>query len=120
MSDGGGKDKEQEAGTEIERVFQCHKIIYLLKIIPCSPVGTHTQTPPQPSVLSLSISIKETSLFIVSWQAERAGRVAIVCKEAQCWRRGSEMVDGGVSTGFQRRCGDLEKGRFIPPFPLRV
>jgi len=97
MSDGGkregtrGRDRDRESISVSQDYF-------LLKIIPCFPVGTHTQTPPQPSVLSLSISIKETSLFIVSWQAERAGRGAIVCKEAQCW-----SVDGGGDYRFERR-----------------
>lgn len=77
-----GRDKDRESVSVSQDYF-------LLKIIPCSPVGTHTQTLPQPSVLSLSISIKETSLFIVSWQAERAGQGVSVCKEARRWR-GSE------------------------------
>jgi len=41
----GEKEKEQEAGTEIERVFQCHKIIFIENnpMFPCW--YSHTNTP---------------------------------------------------------------------------
>lgn len=43
---GGKKEAGPEAGTEREREeFQLSQD-YLLKIIPCTPVATHTQTPP--------------------------------------------------------------------------
>lgn len=69
-------------GRDRDRVFQCHKIIFIENNPMFSPVGTHTQTPPQPSVLSLGISINETSLLVVSWQAERVGWGVKVCEEA--------------------------------------
>lgn len=91
-------------GRERDGEFQCHKINLLKKIIPCSPVATHTQTLPRPSVLSLNISIQETSLFLVSWQVERVGLGAKVCEETTAF--GEE--GGGVSRwcgkyGFERR-----------------
>lgn len=85
MGGKGGGTRRRDRDGESVSVPQDY---FLLKIIPCSPVGTHTQTPPQPSVLSLSISIKETSLFVVSWQAERAGWGANVCKEAMALDKG--------------------------------
>lgn len=89
-------------GRDRDRERECFSAtrLFLLKIIPCSPVGTHTQTPPQLSVLSPSLSMNETSLFVVSWQAERACRGAKVCKEVAVLEEG-ESVDGGGKRSFE-------------------
>lgn len=104
----------------MDRDRECFSVtrLFLLKIIPCFPVGTHTQTSPQPTVLSLSISIKETSLFVVSWQVESVGWGASVCKKATVLEK-RDGVDGGESMGLNGG-RDLERGRFTPPCPLRV
>lgn len=45
MSDGEEKEEDQEAGTEIEREFPCHKIIFIENnpMFPCW--YSHTDTP---------------------------------------------------------------------------
>jgi len=45
MSDGEEKQKEQEAGTEIERVFQYHKIIFIENNPMFPRWYSHTNTP---------------------------------------------------------------------------
>lgn len=114
------KEQEQEAG-EVE-CFNATRLFLLLKIIPCSFAGTHTQTPPPPSVLSSSISINETSLYVMCRQMKRAGWGwgANVCKEATALEKGR----GVRRCWSQCRCltggKDFERGGFTPPCPLRV
>lgn len=106
--DGGrrGRDRDRESVSVSQDYF-------LLKIIPCSPVGTHTQTPPQPPVLSLNISIEETSLFV-----RRKSRPGRECVRGGCFiGREEEELRVWTSVGFNR--GKRCRG-FIPPSPLRV
>lgn len=80
---GGTRDRDRE------RACFNDTRLFLLKIIPCSPVGTHTQTTPRLSVLSPGLWTNETSLFffgVVSWQAERACRGARVCERVAAFR----------------------------------
>jgi len=81
MSDG-EKEEEQETGTEIERVFQYHKIIFIENnpMFPCW--YSHTNTPTAVRPLTESLDKGDKSFFVLNWQVERAGLGASVCKEA--------------------------------------
>lgn len=60
----------KEAGTELEREGFSVTRLFLLEIIPCSPVGTHTQSLPTALRSSHTVAQLRRSLFILSWRVE--------------------------------------------------
>lgn len=84
----GTRGRNREVGC-----FNATRLFLLLKIIPCSLAATHTQTPPPPSVLSTSVSLNETSLYVMCRRVERAGWGwgAKVCEEATALEMGMRV-----------------------------
>ena len=90
MNDGGEKEEEQEAGTEIERVFQCHKIIFIENnpMFPCWYSHTNTPTAPHPLAEYLGKGEKSFRIELASGKS-RPGR--------ECVRGSHGVGEGGVS-----------------------
>lgn len=82
------REKVEERETEIEREHvSMAQDYFLLKIIPCSPVGTHTQTTPRLSVFSPGLWTNETSLFFF-WCGELASGESMPGRESVRESRG--------------------------------
>lgn len=102
MSDGRKSRGNKRQGQRWRESFSATRL-FLLKIIPCSPVGTHTQTTPQPPVLSLSISRTGDKSFCSELASGQSGPRARECAREPRHRRRVSRVDVASSIGFERR-----------------
>ena len=106
----GGKARGTRGGDrDGERVSVPQDYFFLLKIIPCSPVGTHTQTTTQPSVLSLSISRTGDKSFRSELASGQSGPRARECAREPRHRRRVSEVDVASSIGYERKVRILKE-----------
>lgn len=114
----GEKEKEQEAGTEIERVFQYHKIIFIENNPMFPRWYSHTNTPSAVSPLTECLNKGDKSFC--SDLASGKSRPGCESVQGSTALDKMEWVDGGACIGLNGGSDLKREGGFTPPCPLRV